>query len=298
MLERICSDVIFSNWCVCKHRVSGSLLPFPSPVLRNIPKYWQSCLFSWYTASFLLNVETVTHWFWRIPSSWKQKKILAPKRLVPSNFINYIWSLNTNRTSSYFLSTFLLFLNSTGFFAHWLGCCSDSGTRTRTPFSSGAFVRDALPVLKLWKSETRWAAAKCTHREHFYQCSWIFSLWKVLDEKEDLYCCICTWNADQAVCFFWIQQALPGGTPLLVMKQCQAQPVAPELLFMLLNSGAVSGLASLAPSQTWQEARRDTYGVCLTKRVTNLKYISINILFLVAISEKNRHCCVLCEEAE
>lgn len=124
MLERICSDVIFSNWCVCKHRVSGSLLPFPSPVLRNIPKYWQSCLFPWYTASFLLNVETVTHWFWRIPSSWKQKKILAPKRLVPSNFINYIWSLNTNRTSSYFLSTFLLFLNSTGFFAHWLGCCS------------------------------------------------------------------------------------------------------------------------------------------------------------------------------
>lgn len=93
-------------------------------------------------------------------------------------------------------------------------------------------------------------------------------------------------NADQAMCFFCIQQALPGGTPLLVMKQCRAQPVAPELLFMLLNSGAGSGLANLAPSQTWQEARRDAYGVCLTKRVTNIKYISINILFLVATSEK------------
>lgn len=124
MLERICSDAIFSNRCVCKHHVSGSLLPFPSPVLRNIPKYWQSCLFPWCTAFFLLNAETVTHWFWGISSSWKQKKILAPKHLVPSNFINYVWSLNTNRTSSYFLPTLLLFLNSTGFFAHWLGCCS------------------------------------------------------------------------------------------------------------------------------------------------------------------------------
>lgn len=69
--------------------------------------------------SILLNVEPVTHWFWRI-----QKKILAPKHLVLSNFINYIWSLNTNRTCPYFLSTFLLFLNSTGVFARWLGCRS------------------------------------------------------------------------------------------------------------------------------------------------------------------------------
>lgn len=52
----------------------------------------------------------------------------------------------------------LSFCSSTalGFLLFGSAAAPDSGTRTRRPFSSGAFIRDALPILRLCRSEIRW----------------------------------------------------------------------------------------------------------------------------------------------
>lgn len=51
-------------------------------------------------------------------------------------------------------------------------------------------------------------------------------------------------------------------------------------------------------SLTREDEKRDTYGVCLTKRAINTTYVSINILGLVATSGKTRHCSALFEATQ
>lgn len=115
-----------------------------------------------------------------------RKKILAPKYFVPSNIINYAWNLNSSNTNSmcpYLPSTFLLFLDSTWFFALWLSCCSWLGHQNKKTILSWCICKRRFAHPQAAQVWNQMAAARWTHREHFYQCS----LWKDLGEKGDLY---------------------------------------------------------------------------------------------------------------
>lgn len=119
-----------------------------------------SCAVPLDIAFFLLNVKLVTHQFWRILLYWKLKKIpLALKHFVPSNIINYAEiSTAATQTTCVLICLPLSFHSSTAldFLLFGSAAAPDLGTRTRRTFSSGAFVRDALPILRLCKAEIRW----------------------------------------------------------------------------------------------------------------------------------------------
>lgn len=114
------------------------------------------------------------------------KKILAPKHAVPSNIINYAWNLNSSNTNSvcpYLPSTFLLFLDSTCFFALWLSCCSWLGHQNKKTILLGCIYKRCFAHPQAVQVWNQMAATRYTHGEHFYQCS----LWKDMGEKGDLY---------------------------------------------------------------------------------------------------------------